>query len=66
MRDQILIKVQNASGKFNVHTNGHSPILKNNYAYKDKWDIICGDFKHIFNYMFSIGNNTKYWDFIPK
>jgi hypothetical protein len=35
---------------------------RNIVAYKDKWGAINGDFKRIFDYMASIGNNIRYWD----
>lgn len=49
-----------------MNVSGHALLLRNNVICKDKWGIIYEDFKHIFDYMDSIGNNIGYWDFIPQ
>jgi hypothetical protein len=35
---------------------------KNIVIYKDKWKVVYEDFKRIFYYIASMGNNTRYWD----
>jgi hypothetical protein len=32
-----------------VYTNEHSSVPKNSDTYKDKWGVVYGDFKHIFD-----------------
>ncbi len=49
-----------------MNVSGHALLLRNNVICKDKWGVIHEDFKHIFYYMDSIGNNIGYWDFIPQ
>jgi hypothetical protein len=49
MLQQMITKV--------VNDARHSPLLHNGVACKDKWDVIYGDFKRLFDYMFKTCNN---------
>jgi len=42
--------------------SGHLSIARNGTRCKDKWGVLYGHFNYIFDYMSTIGNNTKYWD----
>ncbi len=48
---KISTKVMNA---------GFSIQMTNGVAYKNKWGVIVGDFKKIYDYKLKIGNNQDY------
>ncbi len=41
--------------------SGHLLIARNGTRCKDKWGVLYGHFNRIFDYMLTIGKNTKYW-----
>ncbi len=67
LRDQFK-SVKCRMGKIanSMNVSGHAFLLRNNVICKDKWGVMYEDFKHIFDYTDSIGNNIGYWDFIPQ
>jgi len=52
MLQQMIIKV--------VNDARHLPLLQNGVACEDKWDVIYGDFKRLFDYMFKMCDNIFY------
>lgn len=48
-----------------INGSTHAIQSKNLGACKDKWEAICGYFKH-FDYMLNISNNSEYWTIIPQ
>jgi len=48
------------NNKYAINKNDHTTQPKIVSTCKHKWGVIYDDFKRIFDYMSSIGNNTKY------
>jgi hypothetical protein len=49
-----------------VDLNGCFPSPRNNIACKDKWGVMYGYFKCMFDYMMGTNHNIKDWDLTPQ